>query len=62
MGYPSNLNCLYLETFFSQFVSLTLNDTAVYVYGEIRATLATQGTPIGPNDLLIAESAAILGG
>lgn len=40
-----------------QFVSLPFDDAAAEVYGNIRAVLATQGTPIGPNDLLIAAIA-----
>src|SRR5258708_4277056 len=36
--------------FFSRFVSLPFDDAAAEVYGGIRATLATAGQPIGPND------------
>ena len=36
---------------------MPLDDLAAEQYGKIRATLATQGTPIGPNDLLIAATA-----
>ncbi|MCI5148903.1 MAG: type II toxin-antitoxin system VapC family toxin, partial [Candidatus Electrothrix sp. MAN1_4] len=37
--------------------SLPFGDEAVADYGEIRAALAKAGTPIGPNDLLIAAVA-----
>lgn len=40
-----------------QFVSLPFDDFAAEEYGRIRAHLADQGTPIGPNDLLIAAIA-----
>jgi tRNA(fMet)-specific endonuclease VapC len=40
-----------------QYLSLPFDDTAAEHYGSIRAFLARQGTPIGPNDLLIASIA-----
>lgn len=40
-----------------QYVSLPFDDTAAEHYGSIRALLAGKGTPIGPNDLLIAAIA-----
>ena len=40
--------------FLNQFVSLPFDDQAAEVYGRIRAQLFQQGTPIGPNDLMIA--------
>lgn len=43
--------------FFARFVSLTFDDTAAEQYGRIRAELAAKGTPIGPNDLMIAAIA-----
>lgn len=43
--------------FLDQFVSLPFDDQAAAVYGRIRADLATRGTPIGANDLLIAAIA-----
>ncbi len=43
--------------FLNQFVSLPFDDRAAEVYGRIRADLATRGTPIGANDLLIAAIA-----
>jgi len=46
-----------LEAFFEPFVSLPFDDSAAAVAGEIRATLERAGTPVGPNDLLIASIA-----
>jgi tRNA(fMet)-specific endonuclease VapC len=46
-----------LAKFFSQFVSLPFDDAAAEAYGRLRAELARRGTPIGPNDLLIAAIA-----
>jgi tRNA(fMet)-specific endonuclease VapC len=46
-----------LRDFFTQLRSLPFDDKAVTHYGEIRAALAKAGTPIGPNDLLIAAVA-----
>jgi tRNA(fMet)-specific endonuclease VapC len=40
-----------------QFHSLPFDDAAAAEYGKIRANLANLGTPIGPNDLLIAAIA-----
>lgn len=40
-----------------QFVSLPFDDRAAEEAGKIRAHLAAMGTPIGPNDLLIAATA-----
>ncbi len=37
-----------------QFVSFPFDDRAAEEYGKIRAHLAALGTPIGPNDLMIA--------
>lgn len=45
------------QQFLSLFVSLPFDDKAAAIYGRIRATLATQGTPIGSNDLQIAAIA-----
>lgn len=50
-------NQVVLRDFFSQLNSLPFDDEAVEYYGEIRALLAKAGTPIGPNDLLIAAIA-----
>jgi tRNA(fMet)-specific endonuclease VapC len=45
------------RVFLDQFISLPFDDRSVEFYASIRATLATRGTPIGPNDLLIAAIA-----
>ena len=37
-----------------QFVSLPFDDRASEEYGKVREYLASLGTPIGPNDLMIA--------
>jgi tRNA(fMet)-specific endonuclease VapC len=50
-----NLNLL--KRLFSQYESLAFDDAAAKIYGKIRLKLKTQGTPIGPNDLLIAAIA-----
>jgi tRNA(fMet)-specific endonuclease VapC len=47
-------NLTKLDQFVSHFVSLPFDDKAAEVYGRIRAHLEKSGTPIGPNDLLIA--------
>ncbi|OIP41565.1 VapC toxin family PIN domain ribonuclease [Candidatus Desantisbacteria bacterium CG2_30_40_21] len=39
------------------FVSLPFDDKAAEVYGQIRVQLEKRGTPIGPNDLMIAAIA-----
>jgi tRNA(fMet)-specific endonuclease VapC len=43
--------------FLNLFSSLPFDDQAAKYYAEIRATLASKGLPIGPNDLLIAAIA-----
>ena len=43
--------------FLNRFVSLPFDDRAADMYGRIRADLERAGTPIGPNDLLIAAIA-----
>jgi tRNA(fMet)-specific endonuclease VapC len=43
--------------FLNRFVSLSFDDACAVVYGGIRAVLARAGTPIGPNDVLIAATA-----
>jgi len=45
------------KKFLNQFTSLPFDDRAAEEYGRIKAHLARQGTPIGPNDLLIAAIA-----
>jgi tRNA(fMet)-specific endonuclease VapC len=48
-----------LTAFFAPYESLPFDDAAAVEYGSIRGQLATVGTPIGPNDLMIAAIAAI---
>ena len=46
-----------LRQFFVAFRSLPFDDDAAGIAGSVRTTLERQGTPIGPNDLLIAAIA-----
>jgi tRNA(fMet)-specific endonuclease VapC len=46
-----------LQRFFSPFRCLAFDDHCIAHYAMIRADLAAQGTPIGPNDLVIAAIA-----
>ncbi|HEX5273222.1 MAG TPA: type II toxin-antitoxin system VapC family toxin, partial [Gemmataceae bacterium] len=46
-----------VRAFCAPLVSLPFDDRAAAEYGRIRAHLASLGTPIGPNDLLIAAIA-----
>ncbi len=46
-----------ISRFLDAFVSLPFDDHAADAYGQIRAKLEKSGTPIGPNDLLIAAIA-----
>lgn len=57
----SEENLALIEELFANFESLTFDDDAARRYGEIRATLSRQGTPIGPNDLMIASIASVHG-
>lgn len=50
-------NRVALLEFLVPFTVLAYEDTAARAYGEIRAHLEKQGTPIGPMDLLIAAHA-----
>jgi tRNA(fMet)-specific endonuclease VapC len=50
-------NLQLLERLYRQFRSVPFDDAAAAVYGRIRADLAARGTPIGPNDLMIAAIA-----
>ncbi len=52
-------NLAYLERFSVQFTSLPFDDLAAGAYGQIRYELANRGTPIGPNDLMIAAIAIV---
>jgi tRNA(fMet)-specific endonuclease VapC len=45
------------QDFLNRFISLPFDDQSAVIYGQIRAGLAVSGTPIGPNDLLIASIA-----
>lgn len=46
-----------LREFFAPFRSYPFDDVCAEYYGLIRADLVTAGTPIGPNDLMIAATA-----
>ena len=45
------------RAFFAPYESIPFDDPAAAEYGSIRAQLAAAGTPIGPNDLMIAAIA-----
>ncbi len=45
------------KMFVEQFVSLPFDDLCAEIYGNIRADLANNGTPIGSNDIQIASIA-----
>jgi len=46
-----------LAAFFAPLVSIPFDDACAEQYGALRASLASAGRPIGPNDLLIAATA-----
>lgn len=50
-------NLALLKRFFHPYVSLGFDDLCAEHYGQIRAALERDGTPIGPNDLMIAATA-----
>jgi tRNA(fMet)-specific endonuclease VapC len=50
-------NLARLEIFFRPFVSLPFDDVAAASAARVRAELESAGTPVGPNDLLIASIA-----
>lgn len=52
-------NITLLDELFANFDSLSFDDDAARRYGEIRSDLVRKGTPIGPNDLLIAAIASV---
>ena len=54
-------NLLRVHRFAERLVSFPFDDPAALVYGEIRSRLEKSGTPIGPNDLLIAAIALAQG-
>lgn len=45
------------RAFLERFISLPFDDVAAEIYSDIRARLASLGTPIGSNDLQIASIA-----
>lgn len=50
-------NLRLLDRFYAPFVSFPFDDRCVEAYGRIRNDLERAGTPIGPNDLMIAATA-----
>ena len=42
------------QEFLNRYISLPFDDQAALIFGQIRATLAALGTPIGPYDLQVA--------
>jgi tRNA(fMet)-specific endonuclease VapC len=46
-----------VQAFRAKFISLPFDDIAAQEYGRLRARLEKLGTPIGPNDLMIAAIA-----
>lgn len=50
-------NLALLEALFHRFPSFPFDDHAAREYGNIRYDLSSRGTPIGPNDLMIAAIA-----
>jgi tRNA(fMet)-specific endonuclease VapC len=55
------MNLARLEVFFRPFISFSFDDTAAESAARVRAHLEAAGTPIGPNDLLIASIALARG-
>ena len=51
------LNLQRLEIFFAPLQSIPFDDAAAAHYARIGAELLNRGTPIGPNDLIIAATA-----
>jgi len=54
-------NLRLLESFFEPLASLPFDDACAERYGIIRSELESAGTPIGPNDLMIAATAVAHG-
>jgi tRNA(fMet)-specific endonuclease VapC len=52
-------NLAHLERFFEPLASLPFDDACAGEYGLLRADLASRGTPIGSNDLMIAATARV---
>ncbi len=46
-----------VQAFRAGFLSLPFDDRCAHEYAKVRANLAKKGTPIGPNDMLIAAVA-----
>ncbi len=57
---PSTKRREAMESFLGAILTLPFQSPADARYGEIRAHLASQGRPIGPNDLFIAAHALAL--
>jgi len=55
----STKNLANLKFFLSAFISFPFDSRAARKYGEIRLLLKQAGTPIGPNDLMIAAIALV---
>jgi len=55
-GNPAK-NMQKLSLFVEPFISLPFDDKSAQIYGQIRSKLEQRGTPIGPNDLMIAAIA-----
>ena len=55
----STKNMANLKLFLSAFISFPFDSRAARKYGEIRLLLKQAGTPIGPNDLMIAAIALV---
>jgi tRNA(fMet)-specific endonuclease VapC len=56
-NYNSSASLLEVLYFAVRLISFSFGDAAARVYGEFRFFLARAGTPIGPNDLMIASIA-----
>lgn len=49
------------QLFLNRFTSLPFDDRATEIYGSVRVQLEARGTPISPNDLMIAAIAVANG-
>lgn len=49
------------QLFLNRFTSLPFDDRAAEIYGSVRVQLEARGTPISPNDLMIAAIAVANG-
>lgn len=47
------------KRFLNRFVSYPFDDETAEIYGNIRSKLEKAGTPVGPNDLMIAATALV---